>query len=141
MHTKTNHASACVSDDMGSPAWVSDDICNLARISDGISRPIRLWHVLPIKLHHVLLTHSQTPINRSLPKAFQQTKPSRAQAALEKIQKHSEVQKFYRNQASKHSRILRTSTSNSKNIWSRIIQTIRLDPKFAGIKLKSLQKP
>ena len=99
----------------------------------------------PIRLHHVSLTHPQTPINRSLPKAFggilerprhtktpwerswnTQTKPSRAQVALEKIQKHSEVQKFCRNQASKPSR---TSTPKSKNIRSRIIQTICLDPK------------
>ena len=42
----------------------------LVRVSDDISGPIRLWHVSLIKLSHVLLTHPQTPINRSLPKAF-----------------------------------------------------------------------
>ena len=57
---------------------------------------IRLWHVSPIKLRHVSLTYPQTPINRSLPKAFpkktpthqeilEQTKTSKAQATLEKI--------------------------------------------------------
>ena len=43
--------------------------------------PIKLWHVSPIKLHHVLLTYPQTLINRSLPKAFLDTKTSRVQAA------------------------------------------------------------
>ena len=38
--------------------------------------PIKLWHVSPIKLHHVLLTYPQTPINKSLPKAFLDTKTS-----------------------------------------------------------------
>ena len=61
--------------------------------------------------------------------------PSREQAASEKIQKHSEVQKLYRNQALKSSR---TSTSKSKNIRSRIIQTICLDPKVCW---NQAQKP
>ena len=52
-------------------ARVSDDTSSLARVSDDISGPIRLWHVSPIRLRHVSLTHPQTPINRSLPKAFQ----------------------------------------------------------------------
>ena len=54
----------------------------------------------PIKFCHVLLTHSWTPINKSLPKAFLDTKTpwerswnthakrSRAQAASKKIQKY-----------------------------------------------------
>ena len=59
----------------------------------------------PIKLRHMSLTNPQTPINRSLLKAFQrtkthqeilghqdilgeETKPSRAQVALKKIQKY-----------------------------------------------------
>ena len=77
---KTNHTSARVSDDISSPArvsnntsspaCVSDDTSSLARISDDIGRPIKLWHVSPIRLHHVSLTYPQTPINRSLPKAF-----------------------------------------------------------------------
>ena len=130
MHAKTNHTSVCVSDDMSSPACANDDICNPARVSDDISGPIRLWRVSSIRLCHVSLTHPQTPINRNLPKTFKgETKPSRAQAASEKIQKHSEVQKLYGNQASKPSRTSRTSTSKSKNIRSRIIQTICLDPK------------
>ena len=66
------------------------------------------------------LTHPQTPIR---------IKPSRAQAASEKIQKHSEVQKLYKNQASKPLRTSRTSTLKLKNIQSRIIQTICLDLK------------
>ena len=123
---KTNHTLTRVSNDISSPA----------RVSDG---PIRLWHVSPIKFHHVSLTHPQTPINRSLPKAFKERpKPSRAQVASEKIQKHSEVQKLYRNQASKPSRTSRTSTSKSKNIRSRIIQTICLDPKVCW---NQTQKP
>ena len=52
-------------------ARVSDDRGSLARVSDDISKPIRLWHVSPIRLRHVSLTHPQTPINRSLPKTFQ----------------------------------------------------------------------
>ena len=60
-----------VSDDTSSLARVSDDTGSLARVSDDISRPIRLWHVSPIRLRHVSLTHPQTPINRSLPKTFQ----------------------------------------------------------------------
>ena len=75
----------------------------------------------PIRLCHVSLTHSQTPINRSLPKAFGGDKDL-------------EVQKLCKNQVSKPSR---TSTPKSKNTRSRIIQTICLDPKFTGIKLKS----
>ena len=93
MHAKTNHTSTRVSDDIGNPTRISDDVSNLAHVSDGISRPIRLWHVSPIRLRHVSLTHPQTPINRSLPKAFrrhqdilgEETKPSRAQAASKKI--------------------------------------------------------
>ena len=42
MHAKTNHASACVGDDMGSPPRASNDICNPARVSDNTGRPIRL---------------------------------------------------------------------------------------------------
>ena len=30
----------------------------------------------PIRLYHILLTHPQSPINRSIPKAFQHTKTS-----------------------------------------------------------------
>ena len=70
----------------------------------------------PIKLRHVLLTHPQTTINRSLPKTFRGTKDS-------------EVQKLCKNQASKPSR---TSTPKSKNTQRRIIQTIYLDPKVYG---------
>ena len=123
---KTNHTLTRVSDDISSPT----------RVSDG---PIRLWHVSPIKFRHVSLTHPQIPINKSLPKAFKEIpKPSRAQVASEKIQKHSEVQKLCRNQASKPSRTSRTSTSKSKNIPSRIIQTICLDPKVCW---NQTQKP
>ena len=42
MHAKTNHASACVNDNMGSPARGSNDICNPMHINDDISGPIRL---------------------------------------------------------------------------------------------------
>ena len=62
MHAKTNHTLARVSNDISSPTRVSDDI----------SKPIRLWHVSPIRLYHVSLTHPQTPINKSLPKAFKE---------------------------------------------------------------------
>ena len=63
--------------------------------------------------------------------------PSRAQAALEKIQKHSVVQRLYRNQASKPSR---TSTLKSKSIRSRIIQTICPDPKVYWNQAQKPQK-
>ena len=42
MHAKTNHASACVGDDMGSPPRASNDICNPTRVSDDISGTIML---------------------------------------------------------------------------------------------------
>ena len=67
---KNNHTSMRVSDDISSPARVSDNTSNLKRVSDDIDKLIRLWHVSPIKLRHMSLTHPQTPINRSLPKAF-----------------------------------------------------------------------
>ena len=102
-HAKTNHTSARlsndtssparVSDDTSSPAPVSDDTNNPARVSDDIGgpirlwhvSPIRLWHVSPIRLHHVSLTHPQTPINRSLPKAFQKDLERAEAEGLEKI--------------------------------------------------------
>ena len=98
---------------------------------------IRLWYMSLIKLYHVSLTHSQTPINRSLPKAFLHTKTSRALATSKKIQKHSKVQKLYKNQASKSSR---TSTSKSKNIRSKTIQTTCLELKVCWNQAQSLQK-
>ena len=61
---KTNHTST----------RVSDDTSGLAHVSDDIGGPIKLWHVSPIRLCQVSLTHPQTPINRSLPKAFEETK-------------------------------------------------------------------
>ena len=63
-----------VSDDSSSLARVSDDSNSLARVSDDTSEPIRLWHVSPIKFRHVSLTHSKTPINRSLPETFRRTR-------------------------------------------------------------------
>ena len=83
--------------------WPKQSSC----ASDDISRPIKLWHVSPIRLRHVSLTYHQTPINRSLPKAFEDTKLSRAQAAPKK---HSEVLKLCWNQALKPPRTSRTST-------------------------------
>ena len=76
-----------------------------------------------IRLHHVSRTHPQTLINRSLPKAFKRTKPSRAQATSKKIQKHSEVQKLCKNQASKPSTTSRTSTSNAIKAESSKLST------------------
>jgi len=43
--------------------------------------------VSPIKLRHMSLTYTQTPIIRSHPKAFLHTKTSALQAASKKIQK------------------------------------------------------
>ena len=103
---KPNHTSTCVSDYTSNPTCVSDDICNPAHVSDDISGLIKLWHVSPIRLCHMSLTNPQTPINRSLPKAFKQTP--------------------------------RTSTPKSKNIRSRIIQTICLDPKVCGNQAQKL---
>ena len=77
--------NARVSDDTSSLARVSDDTSNPARVSDDISGPIRLWHVSPIRLHHVSLTHPQTPINRSLSKEFQKDLERVEAEELEKI--------------------------------------------------------
>ena len=90
----------------------------------------------PIRLRHVLLTHPQTPINKSLPKTFQ----GEAREGLKlkkgwKGTKDSEVQKLCKNQTLKPSR---TSTSKSKNTRSRIIQIICLDPKVCW---NQAQKP
>ena len=92
-HARTNHTSARVSNDIStstrvsndtsSPARVSDDTDDLARVSDDIGRPIRLWHMSPIELRHLSLTHLQTPINRSLPKAFERDEGSRSTKALQ----------------------------------------------------------
>ena len=96
-----------------------------ARVSDDTSGPIKLWHVSPIRLRHVSLTHLQTPINRSLPKAFKRGLRKKGR----KETKDSEVQKLCKNQALKPSR---TSTLKSKNTQSKIIQIICLDPKVYG---------
>ena len=127
---KPNHTSAYVSDDTSSLARVSDEICNLAhvsddiynaaRVSDDISELIRLWNVSPIKLCHVSLTYPQTPINRSLLKAFQRRAGGVPEKGFERDQ-DSEVQKLCWNQASKPPRASRTSTLNTKNIRREII--------------------
>ena len=116
--------SACVSNDTSSLARVSDDISNPACVSDDTSGPIRLWHVSPIRLRHVSLTHPQTPINRSLPKVFQKGWDWRAGEDQD-----WEVQNLYWNQALKPPRTSRTSNSNIKNIRREIIQTLFLDLK------------
>ena len=121
----TQATSARVSDDTGDLARVSDDTGDLARVSDDIGGPIRLWHVSPIGLRHVSLTHSQTPINRSPPKAF------------EKRTEDSEIQKLCKNQVSKPSR---TSIPKLKNTRSKIIQTICLDPKVYGNQAQRSEK-
>ena len=118
------HLSAC-KNDTSSPAGVSDDTGSLARVSDDIGRPIRLWHVSPIELRHLSFTHPQTPINRSLPKAFKRRTED------------LEVQKLYKNQASKP---WRTSTPKLKNTRSRIIQTMCLDSKVYGNQAQSSEK-
>ena len=80
---RTNHTFARVNNDTSSPARVSNDIGDLAHVSDDIGGPIKLWHVSPIGLRHVSLTHSQTPINRSLPKAFERKRGFRNTKALQ----------------------------------------------------------
>ena len=70
--------------------------------------------------------HTKTPWERSW---NTQTKPSRAQSASEKIQKHSEVLKLCWNQALKPPGTSRTSALNAGNIQSRIIWTTCLDLK------------
>ena len=66
------------------------------RVSDDISGPIRLWHVSPIGLCHVLLTHLQTLINRSLPKTFRKTKIQKWKSSTrikpQSLQEHQELQ-------------------------------------------------
>ena len=49
----------------------------------------------PIKLRHVLLTHPQTPINRSLPKAFQRRSRLRSPEAL--LEPSFEASKNFKN--------------------------------------------
>ena len=83
--------------------------------------PTKLWHMSPIKLHHVSLIHPQTLINRSLPKAFQHTHTHTKNPTHLGRHQDSEVQKLCWNQALKPPRTLRTSTSNTKNIWREII--------------------
>ena len=86
----------------------------------------------PIKFRHISLTHPQTPINRSLPKAFRHTPRHLGRdlgrhqdiQSISSIKEDSELPKLCRNQASKSSR---TSTSKSKNIQSKTFQTINLD--------------
>ena len=86
----------------------------------------------PIKFRYISLTHPQTPINRSLPKAFRHTPRHLGRdlgrhqdiQSISSIKEDSEVPKLCRNQASKSSR---TSTSKSKNIQSKTFQTINLD--------------
>ena len=119
-----SHISARVSDDTSSFARVSNDTSSPTHVSDDISGPIRLWHVSPIRLLHVLLTHLQTPIDRSLPKTFRKDQDSKDQ--------DSKVKKFCWNQALKPPTTSRTSTPKSENIRNRIIQTICLDPKICG---------
>ena len=102
MHAKTNHTLARVSDDINSPTHVSNDMSNPVRVSEGISRPIRLWHVSPIRFHHMSLTHPQTPINRSLPKAFKK-RPSHL--------KHKQHQRRFRSTET----LLESSLEASKN--------------------------
>ena len=89
--------SAHVSDGTNGLALVSDDLINSTRVCDDIGEPIRLWHVSPIKLCHVLLTYHQTLINRSLPKAFQGLKLKKGWKGTRDL----EVQKLCKNQASK----------------------------------------
>ena len=83
--------------------------------------------------------HPQTPINRSLPKAFQgrprhqdilgQTKTSQGRPRHREEILSSEVQKLCWNQALKPPGTSRTSTLNTKNIRREIIQIIFLDLK------------
>ena len=84
------------------------------RVSDDIGRPIKLWHVSPINT-----CRSPTP------------KLLWIEAFLRHLRgdQDSEVKKLCKNQVLKP---LRTSTPKSKNIRSRIIQNICLDPKVYG---------
>ena len=74
--------SARVSDDSSSLARVSNDSSNLACVSDDLSGPTRLWHVSPIKLRHVSLTHPQTPINKSLLETFRRTRIQKGESSV-----------------------------------------------------------
>ena len=87
------------------------------------------------------LTYPQTPINKSLSKAFQHTHTHSKTPwerswdtqqeihATSSIKEYSEVQKLCQNQALKPLRTSRTSISNTKKIRSKIIQTTCLDLK------------
>ena len=62
---KSQSHLARVSNDTSNLARVSNDTSSPARVSDDTGGPIMWWHVSPIRLRHVSLTHLQTPINRS----------------------------------------------------------------------------
>ena len=95
----------------------------------------------PIELRHVLLTHLQTPINRSLPKTFRRTKiQEKDQDTKIQQDQDSEVKKLCWNQALKPPATSRTTTPKSKNIRSRIIQTMCLDPKVYVNQAQSSEK-
>ena len=114
-------------------ARVSDDTSNPARVSNDISEPIRLWHVSPIRLRHVSLTHPQTPINRSLPKAFQKIQ--------KKGWKETKIEKSRSSVGTKLwslQKLQELQPSNPKNIWSGIIQIIFLHLK---VHWNQAQKP
>ena len=132
-HRKSNRVLTCVT--LKIKTFLPIKRCHVSWRRSLKAPLIKVWHMSPIELRRVWLTHPQTPINKSLPKAFLNTKTSRAQVASKKIQKYLEVQKLCRNQASNPSR---NSTSKSKNIRSRIIQTIYLDPKVCW---NQAQKP
>ena len=107
MQAKTNHTLVRVSDDISRPACVIDEhrqsnrvlTCVTLKIKTfhpikrchvswrkSLKAPlIRVQHMSPIEIHHVSLTHPQTPINRSLSKAFLHTKTSIAQVVQKRF--------------------------------------------------------
>jgi len=82
--------------------------------------------VSPIGLRHVSLTHSQTPINRSIPKAFERKRGFRNTKALQesslkafknfnpKIEEHSKQN--HPNHLPRSQRSLESSSKASKNL-------------------------
>ena len=99
----------------------------------------------PIKLSHMSLTHPQTPINRSLPKAFLQTKTSWEKSW--KTPRHP-CHKQHQRKFKSTEALLESNPEASKNFNLQIQRTFEVESsklpaqilKFVEIMPKSLQK-
>ena len=91
----------------------------------------------PIRLRHMSLIHPQTPINRSLPKAFKKG-PSHLEHKQHQ-RRFKSTQKYKNSVEIKPQSLQELQPQNRRTlIRSRIIQTICLDPKVCW---NQAQKP